>query len=190
MKFTEINMLKVVECKKKGKMSSKDYDRLQVCGYCLDLNKILRDMIGKKPRGSFLRRENYALLKVSSDGHLHCVKACLAEGADVNFEEKYWHRVWSPLYNAVNRNQLDCVEYLIHVGAKITDNVLAIAARSGSERCVNLILKAGGDPDYMLQEAVRCVLRGVWLAGSTCISIFFSLKRSTLSIYLFKRKVL
>ena len=92
--------------------------------------------------------EDFALLEASKNGHVDCVKACLAAGADVNtkycWDNDYNSRKGNPLYWAVKHNNDDCAECLIKAGAKICDGVLSEAAGRGSERCVNLISEAGG----------------------------------------------
>ena len=97
--------------------------------------------------------EGFILLNASWNGHLDCVKACLAAGihVDVHFKEnQFWE---SPLYWAVKHNNDDCVECLIEAGAEIYDGLLLMTGETGNERCVKFILEAGGDASQMLLGA-------------------------------------
>ena len=60
-----------------------------------------------------------------------------------------------PCTGPVKHCHEDCVEFLLKSGAKVYDDLLWITGRKGSERCVNLILEAGGDPSQILFGAVR-----------------------------------
>ena len=85
-------------------------------------------------------------------GHLGCIRASLAAGADVNRCFRGSHLYRDILYDK-------CVAFLIKSGARILDEVVSRAGEKGSERCVNLILEAGGDPEVMMYyaaEAGRC----------------------------------
>ena len=107
-------------------------------------------------------KEGYVLLTACKNGHLDCIKACLAAGVDVNvkFGDKKFRK--RPLGEAVGwYSHVDCVEYLIKAGAQICDEVLCNAGRSGSKRCVNLILDAGGDINTVLCYASGCGLENI-----------------------------
>ena len=99
--------------------------------------------------------EGCILLNASWNGHLDCVKVCLAVGIHVNVhfkENRFWE---STLYWAVKHSNEDCVECLIKAGAEIYGELLLMTGETGTERCVDLILKAGGDASQMLLGAAR-----------------------------------
>ena len=90
-----------------------------------------------------------SLLNASRLGHLNCLNACLTAGADVNFLFIY-EIFGTPLNVAMEYGYDDCVEALIKAGALVSK---VVPGENGSERCVNLILEAGGDADRMLRDA-------------------------------------
>ena len=93
------------------------------------------------------------MVKASSKGHFQCIKACLAAGADVNVCVNVC--MSTPLSCAVEHNHYDCVELLIKAGAKLDWKILDVAGRFGNERCVNLLLQAGGNPVEMLCASAK-----------------------------------
>ena len=98
------------------------------------------------------------LFRCVKNGHLGCVKACIAAGADArvtHYDFKYNYDYFTPLVHAVRKGFDDIIEALIKAGAEITPKVLReIRDHGGSERCVSLILEAGGDADQMLRDAI------------------------------------
>ena len=102
---------------------------------------IILDRSGDKER-------NTVLLRASVKEHLDCVKACQTAGIHVDANCKCGDK--SPLYWAIEHNNDDCIEFLLQAGAKVHDEVLHVGGKKGSERCVNLIIEAGGDPEEIL----------------------------------------
>ena len=89
------------------------------------------------------------LLSSSINGHLDCVKACLAAGADVNTRDRWDDQ--PALICAVKNGSVPCIELLLKAGAdvNIRDNygetALFDAVSQGSVQCTDLLLKAGAD---------------------------------------------
>ena len=132
-------------------MASAERELFRVPGACAECRRDRK----KKQVGyrSSWPDKDLVVLEASKNGHLECVKACLAAGVDVR--EAWTRRFFSfgihgPLYRAVEHSNEDCVEYLIEAGAKICKEVLRVAGARGSERCLNLILEAGGDANEIL----------------------------------------
>ena len=112
----------------------------------------------KPPRHILLEESDreLVLLNSSRKGHLECVKACLAAGADVNYSSYYHTPYRTPLSCAIDSRNDECVDFLIKAGSRVTEEDLFTGAMKGNERCVNLIVKAGGDATEMLFYAVGC----------------------------------
>ena len=99
-------------------------------------------------------KKNILLLRSSRNGHVDCVKACLAAGANMMV---YFDRE-DPLGYAVEGGHLKCVEVLKKARAPLpySDAVLREAVRSGNEACINLLLEDSSYfRDYFLQYTVR-----------------------------------
>ena len=126
----------------RNKMASDERELLRVPGACAECRRDYEKKQFSDPWCCF-PDEELVLWKASKDGHLDCVKACLAAGADVREE---WIRrlssfgIHSPLYKAVEHSKEDCVECLIEAGAEIYNRLLLVTGKRGNERCVRLIL--------------------------------------------------
>ena len=95
------------------------------------------------------------LLNLSYNGHLECINARLA--AEFHTESKLRHCLLkTALCVAVCYDHSDCVELIIKAGALIDDDILRKTGENGNERCVNLLLEAGGDPGIILCAAAHC----------------------------------
>ena len=113
-----------------------------LCEMCQDLQKTKNNLLHKSVK----------------NGHLGCVKACIAAEAGVNCEHRYNYGYRTPLVHAVSKGFDDIIEALVKAGAQITWDVMKeIKSHGGSERCVNLIfIKAGAKiTDKILKEAVE-----------------------------------
>ena len=94
-------------------------------------------------------KDKESFLSVSTEnGHADFVKACLAAGANANYADL-------ALDDAVIDRYDDFVEVLIKAGAEISYNMMRKAVKYGNENCVNDILEAGGDLNFMLGYAIR-----------------------------------
>ena len=123
-----------------------------VPGLCEECQDLLRHYYsGEVNKDSFLRTS-------IRNGHVDCVKACIAAGADVNVYKITDRFIkYDLLPEAVIDGYDDCVEVLIKAGAVVTYESLSKAAEHGSSKCVSLILEAGGDPNVMLRHlALQC----------------------------------
>jgi ankyrin repeat protein len=87
-----------------------------------------------------LRADNLltdALIRASREGHIGCLQALIAEGADVN------HGMFrdSPVLAAAKENQWEAVSLLLETGADVQlDQVLILAARNGKVKVVRELL--------------------------------------------------
>ena len=98
----------------------------------------------------------YILLNASKNGHLDCVKACLARRIDINIrflKSAFRTERYTPLCFATELGHDDCVEALIKAGAEIDADILLLAGKFGSERCTKLFLEARGDVSKILCPA-------------------------------------
>ena len=94
-------------------------------------------------------KDKDSLLRESTrNSHADCVKACLAAGADATYADL-------ALDDAVIDKYDDFVEVLIKAGAEVSYNMMWKAVKYGNGKCVNDILWAGGDLNFMLGYAVR-----------------------------------
>ena len=83
---------------------------------------------------------------------MDCVRACLAAGVDVDLKTSRFSV--TPLGVAIKHSNYDCIEYLLQAGARIYERTLEMAGEKGSERLVNLLLKAGADASKILNYAL------------------------------------
>ena len=100
-----------------------------------------------------------SLMNACKTGHVACLKACLRAGANINCRYPGGSHVCRPLESAIIHNNGDCVEALIEEGAWISTEILIAAGEKGNERCVNIILEAGGSCGKILCVAAyhgRC----------------------------------
>ena len=154
----------------RNKKASKK-EKKQVCEECWDLDSFYKkrlEGVSYLDKDYDFYRRNYALLLACGRGHLECVKASLAKGADVNFIMRYWLDTWCPLYNAVAEKNVDCVEFLIKAGADVNirysqnKTVLYRAVHTGSVKCVDLLLKAGADVNVTDNAGATVLFHGQW----------------------------
>ena len=92
------------------------------------------------------------LLTAVQQGHLDCVKACMAAGASYRNE--------AVLTSAIDKGFDDCVEVLLKAGTDIYSDHVYKAAQIRSERCVKLLLEAGVHPHTMMETAIWH--SGIW----------------------------
>ena len=96
-----------------------------------------------------------SLKNACKTGHLACLEALLTAGADVNGRYLGYFYLDQILAFTISQKNYDCVEALIKAGAEITIAVLGETGKKGNERCVNLILEAGGNPQVMMYYAAK-----------------------------------
>ena len=106
--------------------------------------------------------KNLMLIKAARLGHVECVNACLAAGADVNRNLLLGSEFFdiTPLLEAVRAGRVECAEILINAGAdvnfrSIPDSILSsalskcndkhfdFASIRDHEKCVEILLQAG-----------------------------------------------
>ena len=119
-----------------------------LCKKCQDLEKNVDDLL--------FQDLDDLLFEAVDNGHVDCVKTCLAAGGDVNackFNPRFCTCGYRLLEYAVEKGFDDCVALLIKAAAKV-DNGCKVGAQA-SERCVKLFLEAGLHPHEMIESAAR-----------------------------------
>lgn len=111
------------------------------------------ELIDRKRREYLSEKEEYTdrLYSATVDGNLEEVKALVELGVDVNPRAM---RI-SPLLYALNRENLDIVEYLVEGGADLDyksamlrgKTALMTAVRQGNEELAQLFLEKGANPN-------------------------------------------
>jgi ankyrin repeat protein len=109
------------------------------------------------------------LVRAARRGDAGMVDLLLAGHADPNVPDAIRSREgWSPLLNAVHKNQIEIVRRLLRAGADVNartpggNSALAMAAGDGGVEMVRLLLEAGADPrpgrggSLALTNAVAC----------------------------------
>ena len=85
----------------------------------------------------------------ASDGHLGIIKLLFEKGADVNAKQSEL----SVLDNVTLIRNQDCIDYLRSVGARsFSDNSIFAAAAVGDLEAVSLFLRAGANPNSVLND--------------------------------------
>ena len=119
-----------------------------------------------------------ALQEACKAGHVTCVEACVKERMDVSD----WYDDGSsiiprPLVLSIHHRNDDCVEALIRARARIWTEEIEAVGKKGSERCVNLILEAGGDAEGILGYAAyagRCNVVDLLIKAGTDVNKYGS----------------
>ena len=129
-----------------------------------------------------------ALLNCASNGHLECMKALVAAGADVNGGAEddymygiyhYWHREllgYTPLmYAALDPGHgLECVNFLIQKGADVNkahktgDTPLICAAEGGNSQCMRVLIEQGADVNHTNDYGYSALWHAVFKGQSVC----------------------
>lgn len=88
------------------------------------------------------RIKAYRLVAAAAQGETEALKAALADGADVHFEQDL------PLRSAAFTGKLECVKLLVAAGADVSaqfHEALYVAAKAGDREMVDFLLDNGGD---------------------------------------------
>ena len=89
------------------------------------------------------------LVHSAGKGHLHCLKAAIQAGADVNRHDRYG----SALPSAARNGHTKCVDTLLQAGANVNrldkyyNSAMKYATSNGHGKCLNLLIQAGGYVD-------------------------------------------
>ena len=130
------------------------------------------------------------LLNCASNGHLECMKALVAAGADVNGGAEddymygiyhYWHREllgYTPLmYAALEPGRgagIACVKFLIQKGADVNkthktgDTPLICAAEGRNSQCMRVLMEEGADVNHTNDYGYSALWHTVFKGHSVC----------------------
>ena len=132
------------------------------------------------------------LYKCALNGHLECMKAAVAAGADVNggAEDDYicvyphWQRQmlgYTPLmYGALQCarcGDLECVKFLIQKGADVNkthrtgDTPLICAAEEGNYECMRVLIDKGADVNHTNDFGYSALWHAVFKGYSKCTQL-------------------
>ena len=129
-----------------------------------------------------------ALLNCASNGHLECLKALAAAGADVNGRAEddhmygiyhYWHREllgYTPLmFAALERDtDIECVKFFIQNGADVNkahktgDTPLICAAEGGNSQCMRILIEQGADVNHTNDYGYSALWHAVFKGHPVC----------------------
>ena len=136
-----------------------------------------------------------ALLRCTSNGHLECMKALVATGADVNgvvedpacpcgkcpylFMAPRRAQDYTPLmYAVLEHDDVDCVKFLIEKGADVnkararTGNTpLICAAEGGSYECLKFLMEQGVDVNHANNKGYSVLWYAVIRGNSKCTQV-------------------
>ena len=111
----------------------------QMCGDCQDFPEIIQ----------FLR--NAQMLRAAQDGHVECLRAAIAVGANVNVRDVNNPPRKTALMYAIEKQHWDCIKLLVESGAYVNilndygQTPLMKAALQGPENMVKLFVKSEAD---------------------------------------------
>ena len=130
--------------------------------------------------------------KCALNGHLECVKAAVAAGADVNGEAEddyicvypHWQRQmlgYTPLmYGALQCTRcgdVECMEFLIQKGADVNkahetgDTPLICAAEEGNDECMGVLIDEGADVNHTNDFGYSALWHAVFKGHSKCTQL-------------------
>ena len=136
-----------------------------------------------------------ALLRCTSNGHLECMKALVATGADVNgvvedpacpcgkcpylFMAPRLAQDYTPLmYVVLEHDDVECVKFLIEKGADVnkahekTGNTPVIcAAEGGSYECLKFLIEEGADVNHANNKGYSALWYTVIRGKSKCTQV-------------------
>ena len=122
--------------------SSKSWN--QIPGCCASCH-VYEDLRNQLEPDCNVHMRALILLNASKNGHVECVKACLADGIEI----KPWRK--AALFDAVKKGSVARTEWLLKPGANVNtkdknkETALFVAVRESSVQCTDLLLKAGAN---------------------------------------------
>ena len=129
----------------KNDRSERHSEAAQMCADCYDFP----DLIGA------LR--NAQMLRSARDGHVECLRAAIASGADVNVLDVNSLSQKTAFILAVEKQHCDCIKLLVKSGADVNKpdslgrTLLMVAVEKGLHWLMGILIKAGADVNLKQQ---------------------------------------
>ena len=128
-------------------------------GLCKEYNDDFKKLSKKK-------KKDQTLWKTAERGHVHCLKAILQAGANVNSADEH---DYTPLKFAAMRGRYACIEALLEEGADVNhhrkgyDTALeTVASYTSGKKCFDLLIKSGADVNIVNDAGYPLI---TWVAG-------------------------
>ena len=140
------------------------------CADCHDYDDLQNDL----DCDCNVHERGFILLNASRNGHMDCVKACQAEGANVNIKDINGR---AALIFAVRNGSVQCTDLLLQTGADVNikdwlgRTALFDAVTKGSVQCTDLLLKAGADGNIQYEDGRTVLFHAVWNRSVECIDL-------------------